>query len=102
MPLIAVGAGGFVDVGGLLTGGIGVGTGIGAGVGVGVLVPVDGVVPPLVSVPEGVAAEPEVPEVAAGVKLFEAAACEGAFSPVAPAQPQATATTRSARKKRIA
>lgn len=101
MPLIAVGAGGFAGVGGLVTGGIGVGTGTGAGVGVGLLVPVDGVVPPLLSVPEGVAAEPELPE-EAGVKLFEAAACEDAFSPVAPPQPHAMAITKSATEKRIA
>ena len=84
----------------------GVGAGIGAGVGVGVAgvpVPVDGgVVPLLVPVADGVAAEPGVPEVPAGVTLFEAAVSDDAFAPVTPLQPHATARTSSVRKKKIA
>jgi hypothetical protein len=55
------------------------------------------------SVAEGVGAEPEVPELPAGVVLLGAALCNDAdFVPVAPPQPHATAITNSAKKKRIA
>jgi hypothetical protein len=80
-------------------------TGGGAGTGVGVVpVLVDGaVVPPLLSVAEGVGAEPDVPELPAAVVLLGAAFCnDAAFVPVTPPQPHATAITKSAKKKRIA